>query len=223
MSKILELKDVRKSFMQAGAEIKVLDGVDLSISRGELVALVGPSGSGKTTLLQIAGLLDKADSGKIFIKGEELASASDNKRTLARRENIGFVYQYHNLLPEFNAFENVSIPQIINGKSKEEANELSKKLLDKMGLSDRQTHRPGQLSGGQNQRVAIARALANDPVLILADEPTGNLDHNTSDQVFDVMRDVIKKTGCAALIATHNQELVDKMDRVLRIQDGVVS
>jgi len=222
MNKLLELQNIHREFIQGGEKINVLDNVSISLNPGEVVALVGPSGSGKTTLLQIAGLLDKPQAGNIRINGEDFASANDKKRTAARRNNIGFVYQFHHLLPEFTALENLCIPQIINGINKSAAINKAEELLSVMGLSDRKTHRPSQLSGGQQQRVAIARALANNPSVILADEPTGNLDENNSAMVFELFRQMIKKTNCCALIATHNQALVDKMDRVLRIHGGKV-
>jgi lipoprotein-releasing system ATP-binding protein len=219
---ILKLSNIRKTFTQGENIIEVLKGINLEINRGEIVALVGPSGSGKSTLLQIAGLLDDTNSGEIIIGGENFSKSSDAKRTIARRKHIGFVYQFHHLLPEFDALENVVIPQLINGVPEADAIKKADELLASMGLSDRKTHRPGQLSGGQQQRVAIARAMANSPSLLLADEPTGNLDTNTSDLVFDSMRELIRRTNSAALIATHNPELVSKMDRVLRIVDGAI-
>lgn len=222
MSNALELVGIKKTFTQGGEEIHVLNGVNLSINSGEMAALVGPSGSGKSTLLHIAGLLDAANGGKVIIGAESFENANDKKRTIARRTKIGFVYQFHHLLPEFDATENIMMPQIIAGKSEKEARTKALDLLERMGLSDRVTHRPAQLSGGQQQRVAIARALANNPEVILADEPTGNLDAHTAEQVFDVMRKVIKETNCAALIATHNPELVGRMDRVLKLQEGFI-
>lgn len=222
MNKLLELENVHREFIQGGEKINVLNNVSISINPGEVVALVGPSGSGKTTLLQIAGLLDKPQSGIIRINGEDFSGASDKKRTAARRKYLGFVYQFHHLLPEFTALENLCIPQIINGVGKQESIRKAEELLAIMGLTDRKTHRPSQLSGGQQQRVAIARALANNPAVILADEPTGNLDENNSGMVFELFRKMIKQTNCCALIATHNQALVDKMDRVLKIHGGKV-
>jgi len=221
-SPLLELQNLYRFFEQGGEQIKVLNGVDLSLQPGEVVALVGPSGSGKTTLLQVAGLLDRADSGWIRIDGVDYSAANDAKRTAARKKHIGFVYQFHHLLPEFTACENLCIPQIINGVGKAAAVKKAEELLEVMGLSDRRAHRPSQLSGGQQQRVAIARALSNNPSVILADEPTGNLDEANSGIVFDLLREMIKKTNCCALIATHNQGLVAKMDRVLRIHGGKV-
>ena len=221
MDNVLELKNIRKEFTQGVVEkIHVLNGVDFSIKKGEMVALIGPSGSGKSTMLHIAGLLDSATSGEVIINGQNYAQVTDKKRTELRRRNIGFVYQFHHLLPEFDALENVAMPLLIDGAP--DAYERANMLLDKMELGDRKTHRPGQLSGGQQQRVAIARALANNPAVILADEPTGNLDVQTADMVFDVMRKLIKELNLSALIATHNPDLVTKMDRVLRLQGGVI-
>jgi len=222
MSKVLQLKDIRKTFMQGENVIDVLKGINIEINQGEIVALVGPSGSGKSTLLQIAGLLDNPNSGEVIIAGENFSNSSDAQRTIARRKHIGFVYQFHHLLPEFDAVENIVIPQLVNNVSEADALKKADELLAIMELSDRKTHRPGQLSGGQQQRVAIARAMANSPSLLLADEPTGNLDTHTSDLVFDAMRALIRKTNSAALIATHNPELVKKMDRVLKIVDGKI-
>lgn len=220
MSSVLQLKDIRKEFSQGGEKIHVLNGVDFEIKKGEMVALIGPSGSGKSTMLHIAGLLDNATSGQVIINGQDYAQVNDKKRTELRRRNIGFVYQFHHLLPEFDALENVAMPLLIEGDK--DAFDKANILLDKMELSDRKTHRPAQLSGGQQQRVAIARALANNPAVILADEPTGNLDVHTADMVFAVMKKLIKEMGLSALIATHNPELVTKMDRVLKLQDGKI-
>ena len=220
MSSVLELKNIRKNFTQGGEDIHVLNGVNFSINKGEMVALIGPSGSGKSTMLHIAGLLDQASSGQVLINGQDHAAVSDKKRTELRRRNIGFVYQFHHLLPEFDALENVAMPLLIEGDK--DAYAKAHLLLDKMELSDRKTHRPGQLSGGQQQRVAIARALANNPAVILADEPTGNLDVQTADMVFNIMKKLIKELGLSALIATHNPELVTRMDRVLKLQGGVI-
>ena len=222
MSSILQLKNIRKSFTQGGEIIEVLKDVSLAINQGEIVALIGPSGSGKTTLLQIAGLLDVVAKGEVIIAGENYTTANDTKRTIARRKHVGFVYQFHHLLPEFDALENVMMPQIINGVSESDAAKKAAELLETMELSNRVTHRPSQLSGGQQQRVAVARAIANNPTLILADEPTGNLDSQTAEHVFDAMKKLIRQTNCGALIATHNPDLVGKMDRVLKIVDGVI-
>ncbi len=219
---VLSLKGIVKNFTQGGEVIHVLRNISLEVKKGEIVALVGPSGSGKSTLLHIAGLLDEADGGVVKIMGESYGDVNDRQRTMARRKNVGFVYQFHHLLPEFDALENIIIPQLIAGVPPENAKKRGEELLQNMGLSDRMTHRPGQLSGGQQQRVAIARAMANSPALLLADEPTGNLDTHTSDIVFDEMRSVIRQSNSAALIATHNPELVKKMDRILKIVDGQI-
>ncbi len=220
--KILVLENIVRRFEQGGRSLSVLDNLNLAVSQGEAVALVGPSGSGKTTLLQIAGLLDTPTAGKVSIASEDATNASDNKRTSMRRSRIGFVYQFHHLLPEFSALENVMLPQMIAGVSKTNAATKSNDLLSLMGLADRLHHRPAKLSGGEQQRVAIARALANDPVLLLADEPTGNLDAHTAEQVFGLLMQVVKEKKLAALVATHNLELAGKMSRIVRLENGVL-
>ena len=217
---ILSLKNICKSFYQGQQKLDVLRNVDFEIASGEIVALIGPSGSGKSTLLQISGLLELPDSGHIYLDGQDCFIANDSVRTSLRRDFLGFVYQYHNLLPDFNALENVIIPQLIAGKNYNAAKERAKWLLDKMKLDGRFTHRPAELSGGEQQRVASARALANTPKLLLADEPTGNLDPKTSDIVFEALLNIIKETGLAALIATHNMELAKSMDKQVSLQDG---
>jgi len=219
-SVVLELKQVIKSYHQGRNNLEVLKGVDLIINSGEITALVGQSGAGKSTLLQIAGLLDRPTSGQIFINGENITRAGDDTRTRLRREYIGFVYQYHNLLGDFSALENVMLPMLISGVKKYEAQDKAAFLLNKLKLSHRLKHRPAELSGGEQQRVAIARALANSPKLLLADEPTGNLDPHTSEDVFSALLDIIKETGLAALIATHNMELAVRMNRQLKLIDG---
>lgn len=219
---VLKLENVFKHFYQGKQRLEVLKGVQLQIKPKEIVALVGQSGSGKSTLLQIAGLLEQPSKGKIFLDGEDCSSASDAFRTSLRRDYLGFVYQYHNLLPDFDAFENVLLPQLIAGRKTSEAKEKAEWLLVRLGLKDRLKHRPAELSGGEQQRVAIARALANTPKILLADEPTGNLDPNTSDNVFLELLAIVKETGLSALIATHNLELAGKMDRQVRLQDGVL-
>lgn len=216
----LELRDLERTFTQGDTNLEVLRGVALSIGRGELVALTGPSGSGKSTLLQIAGLLERPDGGDVFVNGQPCGSLNDGDRTAIRRTKLGFIYQLHHLLPEFSAIENVVLPQMVAGKSKSEARERSAELLALVGLSDRTEHRPAQLSGGEQQRVAIARALANEPHILLADEPTGNLDEQTADTVFSVLREAVNRTGVAALIATHNMDLADMMDRRFRLHEG---
>lgn len=217
---VLGLIDVRKVFRQAGQNLEVLKGVDLSIYPGELCALVGPSGSGKTTLLQIAGLLDSPDSGKVFIDGQDCSIAGDKERTHIRRHKIGFVYQFHHLLPEFSASENVMAPMMIQGIGRAEARKRSMQLLRLLGLEARASHRSARLSGGEQQRVAFARAMAGVPRLILADEPTGNLDPETAEQVFSMFRKIAQEAGIAALVATHNLELARKMDKMVVMRGG---
>lgn len=216
----LVLKNINKTFMQGGEPLEILKNVNLEIMPKEVVALIGPSGSGKSTLLQIAGLLETPSGGEVFIDGENCSESTDNMRTILRRDYLGFVYQYHNLLPDFNALENVIIPQLIAGIKYKEAAEKASWLLKRLGLGERETHRPAELSGGEQQRVAIARALANTPKLLLADEPTGNLDPNTSDNVFLTLLEVVRETGLSALIATHNIELAHKMDREVTLKEG---
>jgi lipoprotein-releasing system ATP-binding protein len=222
MVNVLELEDIRKTFFQGRTSLVVLNKVNLKIQGGEMVGLIGPSGSGKSTLLQIAGLLENAEEGRVSILGVPMNKLDDNSRTKARGTDIGFVYQYHHLLAEFTALENIVLPQLISGKSKTQANNVANKLLASMQLSDRSTHRPARLSGGEQQRVAVARALANGPRLLLADEPTGNLDHDSAEQVFNLLVELVKKSEVAALIATHNPELAGKMDRVLRLENGIL-
>ncbi len=223
MSKsILKVQKLHKTYEQAGSQLNVLNGINLTVDAGEIVALVGPSGSGKSTLLQIIGLLDKATSGEININGVNASESSDKLRTELRRHYIGFVYQFHYLQPEFSALENVVIPQIIAGKSKSKAEMQASGLLKNMGLSERLDHRPARLSGGEQQRVAIARAMANAPSLLLADEPTGNLDPETSASVFAQLLSEVRSRNIAALIATHNIDLADRMDRVLELKQGKV-
>lgn len=217
---VLSLSAVRKVFDQGGRKLEVLKGADLQIQSGEMVALVGPSGAGKSTLLQICGLLEGADGGEIAIDGNASSGLSERQRTALRGRTIGFVYQYHHLLPEFSALENIMIPQLITDKPRGVARQRAETLLRQVGLEDRAGHRPGQLSGGEQQRVAMARALANGPALLLADEPTGNLDPGTGDRVFEVLTTLVREEGLAALIATHNYELAARMDRTLRLQDG---
>jgi lipoprotein-releasing system ATP-binding protein len=219
---VLQLVDLRRTFKQGDREIPVLHGASAALYPGEAVALVGPSGAGKSTLLHIAGLLETPDGGQVIVNGYDCAQLGDADRTRMRRGTMGFVYQFHQLLPEFSALENVVIPQMIAGSSKRAAAQRAKELLEMMGLGQRLDHRPAQLSGGEQQRTAIARALANQPRLILADEPTGNLDPETSAHVFHELLELIQHTGVAALIATHNFDLARRMHRILRMQNGVL-
>ena len=221
---VLELASIKKSFSKGSSnKIEVLKGIDLKLFPGEIVALVAPSGAGKSTLLQIAGLLDKPLSGKIFIDGQEIQNKSDNQLTMIRRREIGFVYQFHHLLPEFSSRENIDLPQLANGFPSKDAQRRSNELLDLVNLANRSNHRPAELSGGEQQRIAICRALANKPKIILADEPTGNLDQNTTLSVFESLLKIVKKTNLAALIATHNLDLAKRMDRVVELIDGKIS
>ncbi|MCU0903044.1 MAG: ABC transporter ATP-binding protein [Tabrizicola sp.] len=224
MSEMLELQGITKGYNRGKpSEVLVLRGVDLGVARGEVVALVAPSGAGKSTLLHIAGLLDVPDSGTVRLDGREMGGLSDKARTEARRGEVGFIYQFHHLLPEFSALENVVIPQLANGVAKGAAEARARELLEKVGVGPRAGHRPAALSGGEQQRVAFCRALANAPKLLLADEPTGNLDPATSDQVFGVLMDLVRSTGLSALIATHNLDLAARMDRVVRLSAGQVT
>ncbi len=220
MGAVLQLKGLMRTFHQGGRALNVLKSVDLEIKPGEVVGLLGQSGSGKSTLLHIAGLLEKPDAGEVIIDGHNAADLSDRERTRLRRGTIGFVYQFHHLLPEFSALENVVVPQRIARISKSEAEAHAIHMLAEVGLADRLNHRPSQLSGGEQQRVAIARALANGPKLLLADEPTGNLDESTADRVFETLLETVRKTGLSALIATHNPELASRMDRQIHLREG---
>lgn len=214
---VLLAKSLSKSYAQAdGNELQILRDFSCDLEVGEMVALVGPSGSGKSTLLHVLGLLDQADSGELFINKENVFSVSQSNRTKIRRKDIGFVYQFHHLLPEFSALENIMLPQIINGVSRKEAEGRAMDLLNKMKLENRADNRPAKLSGGEQQRVAIARALANNPKILLADEPTGNLDPETAEVVFDLFIELVRDTGTSALIATHNMDLANRMDRVIQ-------
>jgi lipoprotein-releasing system ATP-binding protein len=219
---VLATRDLKRSFTQGGVTIDVLRGVDLAIQPGEIVALLGPSGSGKSTLLQAVGLLEGGFEGSIRIAGEEAANLDDDGRTRLRRDTLGFVYQFHHLLPDFDAIENVMLPQVVRGAEPEAARERASQLLTHLGLGSRLEHRPAKLSGGEQQRVAVARALANRPPLVLADEPTGNLDEATADKVLAEFLQLVRGEGSAALIATHNERLAAKMDRVVRLHEGVL-
>ena len=222
MNSILELKNIQKTYGKGQTSLSVLKDINFSISAGEVVALIGPSGSGKSTLLHIAGLLDTPTKGEILVQGKSISKMSDNERTDIRKKNMGFVYQAHLLLPDFTALENVMMPQLIAGTDKKEAQKKALDLLDTVGLKKRATHRPGELSGGEQQRVAIARALANNPALLLADEPTGNLDPQTAENVFKLLMSLVRETGLSALIATHNPELANQMDRRISVQNGIL-
>lgn len=218
----LEMIGITKKFTQGGHDIVALNNVSLAIKKGEIAALVGPSGSGKTTLLQIAGLLDSPNSGQIFVNSSDASKANDALRTKIRRNNLGFIYQFHHLLPEFSALENVSLPLLIQGMDKDYALAEAKKILTEVDLLNRIDHKPAELSGGQQQRVAIARAIITKPSLILADEPTGNLDSVNSERVFDLLKNLVKSFGVACLLVTHNIELAKKLDRTITIKDGMI-
>ncbi len=220
---VLELRGVGRTFGEGVVALEVLKEINLAVDPGEIVALVGPSGSGKSTLLQIAGLLEKPDNGTVLVGGRDTNGMSDDTRTEIRRRKLGFVYQYHHLLAEFSARENIVVPQMIAGVAKSDAAGRADGLLADMGLADRATHRPARLSGGEQQRVAIARALANHPELLLADEPTGNLDPGTADEVFGLLMQTVREQGLGALIATHNPDLAARMDRTLSLANGHVS
>ena len=221
---VLVLSNIYKSYFQGTPkEINVLQGIDLAVEKGEIIALVAPSGAGKSTLLHIAGLLDKPDSGRIYVAGDSKNLNSDRVRTNIRKTKFGFVYQSNNLLPEFSALENVVLPQLVAGKLKKHAFGRARMLLEKVGLDHRANHRPGTLSGGEQQRVAFCRALANKPNLLLADEPTGNLDTETSASVFDTVVNLAKETGLSAIVATHNLDLASRLDRIIYLNKGVIS
>ncbi|RRQ52218.1 ABC transporter ATP-binding protein [Sphingorhabdus wooponensis] len=220
MNNILELIDVRRKFVQGDVTIQVLRGVDLVVGKGELVALLGPSGSGKSTMLQAIGLLEGSFSGSIKLDGEEVSAAGVDRQTEIRRQKLGFVYQFHHLLPDFDALENVILPQLIADAAPDVAHDRATYLLTQLGLSERLHHRPSKLSGGEQQRVAVARALANRPKLVLADEPSGNLDEHTADIVLGEFMALVREEGSSAIVATHNERLAAKMDRVVRLHDG---
>ncbi len=220
---MLDLQAIEKVYNRGlPAEVKVLQGASLQVKRGEVVALVAPSGAGKSTLLHIAGLLDTPSGGQVALGGEDTAGWNDGTRTAARRRDVGFIYQFHHLLPEFSALENIVLPQLANGVARKAADARALALLTRVGIAARADHRPAALSGGEQQRVAFCRALANGPRLLLADEPTGNLDPATSDQVFEALMELVRETGLSALIATHNMELAARMDRVVRLDAGRV-
>jgi lipoprotein-releasing system ATP-binding protein len=221
-SAVVLLTGLRRSFEQGGVRIDVLRGIDLAVAAGEIVALLGPSGSGKSTMLQAVGLLEGGFEGRIEIDGVDASSLSGDARTTLRRDHLGFVYQFHHLLPDFTAVENVILPQLVAGTETAAARARAEELLGALGLSARLDHRPSQLSGGEQQRVAVARALANRPQLVLADEPTGNLDEATADRVLAEFLKLVRGEGSAALVATHNERLAQKMDRVVRLHEGVL-
>ncbi len=218
----LALRGIVRTYRQGGEALEVLRGLSLAVEAGEIVALVGPSGAGKSTLLHVAGLLERPDGGEVIVNGIPCGTLGDDERTRLRRIHLGFVYQFHHLLPEFSALENVMLPQLIAGLSREMARERARQLLAMVGLAERESHRPARLSGGEQQRVAIVRAIANAPRVLLADEPTGNLDHDTAQNVFTQLYAIVRQTGLAALVATHNQELARRMDRVLVLSAGQV-
>jgi lipoprotein-releasing system ATP-binding protein len=221
-SSVLRLERLERAYTQGNRRIDVLKGADASFYPGETVALLGPSGAGKSTLLHMAGLLERPDSGAVIVNGVDCVTLSDNEQTRMRRMEIGFVYQFHHLLPEFSALENVVLPQLILGASRDEAETRAKDLLRTLGLEERWDHRPAELSGGEQQRVAIARAIANNPKVLLADEPTGNLDPHTAERVFEELLKLVRQSDVAALVATHNLDLAARMDRVLRLVDGLL-
>lgn len=220
MTAVLELRDIVREYQSEAGTLRVLQEANLTLNSGELVGLVGPSGSGKSTLLHTAGLLEKAEGGAVLLEGEDCMALNDAGRTTLRREKLGFVYQFHHLLPEFDARDNVAMPLMVGGMSRKQARVKAEELLADMGLSDRMRHQPGQMSGGEQQRVAIARALVNDPRLVIADEPTGNLDPATTERVFQSLIRMARSEGAAVLIATHNMALIKHMDRVLTLKDG---
>jgi lipoprotein-releasing system ATP-binding protein len=216
----LELRGIVRTYHQAGIALEVVRGASLALRAGEIVALVGPSGAGKSTLLHVAGLLERPDGGEVLVAGRECGTMSDGERTAIRRRNLGFVYQFHHLLPEFSALENVMLPQMIAGTGRGEARERARHLLDLVGLTSRESHRPARLSGGEQQRVAIVRALANQPRILLGDEPTGNLDQHTAEGVTASLIDIVRQAGLAALFATHNLDLARRMDRIVALEEG---
>ncbi len=224
MSSVMRLRGVTKGYnIGAPNAVSVLNGVDLDVVSGEVIGLIAPSGAGKSTFLHIAGLLDTPDAGQVIIDGVDHTTLSDAKRTKTRRQDIGFVYQFHHLLPEFTAVENLTLPQLANGAGAKAAHKRALELLDLVGLADRATHRPGELSGGEQQRVAFCRAMANAPKVLLADEPTGNLDPETADRVFAVLMKLVRETGMSAVIATHNHELAKRMDRQVAMHQGQIT
>ncbi len=219
--KKIEIRDLTKIYGD-GVEVRALDGVDLDIEKGEFLAIIGPSGSGKSTLLNMIGILDTPTSGTILLDGVDITSASQKQRSKMRNQKLGFIFQYHHLLPDFNAIENVMMPLLINGIKKSKAKKIAYKMLDEVGLNDRANHRPNQLSGGQNQRVAIARALANNPDIVIGDEPTGNLDSKSSDVIYDLLRKLNKEHEQTFILVTHDERMAEKTDRIIRLVDGKI-
>lgn len=219
--KKIEIRDLTKIYGD-GVEVRALDGVDLDIEKGEFLAIIGPSGSGKSTLLNMIGILDTPTSGTILLDGVDINSASQKQRSKMRNQKLGFIFQYHHLLPDFNAIENVMMPLLINGIKKSKAKKIAYKMLDEVGLNDRANHRPNQLSGGQNQRVAIARALANNPDIVIGDEPTGNLDSKSSDVIYDLLRKLNKEHDQTFILVTHDERMAEKTDRIIRLVDGKI-
>ena len=221
LKQVLKLTNITKDFTQAGANVSVLKGLNIEIKKGELVALIGPSGSGKTTLLQIAGLLDNPSSGQVFINDFDASKSNDEIRTKTRKNHIGFVYQFHHLLPEFSALENAALPLLVQGKNWNDSLLEAKNILKEVGLIDRLNYKPSQLSGGQQQRVALARAIISKPSLILADEPTGNLDATIAEKIFEILQNLVKTYDVGCLVVTHNLELAKKADRIITLKDGI--
>lgn len=219
--KKIEIRDLTKIYGD-GVEVRALDGVDLDIEKGEFLAIIGPSGSGKSTLLNMIGILDTPTNGTILLDGVDITSASQKQRSKMRNQKLGFIFQYHHLLPDFNAIENVMMPLLINGIKKSKAKKIAYKMLDEVGLNDRANHRPNQLSGGQNQRVAIARALANNPDIVIGDEPTGNLDSKSSDVIYDLLRKLNKEHDQTFILVTHDERMAEKTDRIIRLVDGKI-
>ncbi|WP_440953126.1 ABC transporter ATP-binding protein [Methanococcoides sp. FTZ1] len=220
-SKIIEIRDLTKIYTD-GLGVRALDGLNMTVERGEFLSIIGPSGSGKSTLLHMIGILDTPTSGTILIDGEDVTTMSDSERSKARNEMLGFIFQYHHLLPDFSALENVMMPLLISGKSKHEAERIASDLLKEVGLEDRMDHRPNQLSGGQNQRVAVARALANSPKIIIGDEPTGNLDSHSSDKIYELLRKLNREHDQTFILVTHDENMAAKTDRIIRLVDGKI-
>lgn len=220
-NKQIEIRDLTKIYGD-GVEVRALDGTDLDIEKGEFLAIIGPSGSGKSTLLNMIGILDTPTSGTILLDGVDITSASQKQRSKMRNQKLGFIFQYHHLLPDFNAIENVMMPLLINGIKKSKAKKIAYEMLDEVGLNDRANHRPNQLSGGQNQRVAIARALANNPDIVIGDEPTGNLDSKSSDVIYDLLRKLNEEHDQTFILVTHDEHMAEKTDRIIKLVDGKI-